>query len=329
MATDYSGDFTGTFNTAEATGISLADDAALNIGGDSQDGDYKLLGDGNYLIGFAPDATNVSCGNALWEDCPAMPDLLTNPMCAPVVFFDDFDTLNFNPSIGTGKASTWQEVHTSVAGGAGWAVALATTGSYGVGGVVKITTNNSANAVSGSYSSWRVPGNAFYLSDGCSNDIWFEARIAVSDANEANGIVGLVAADSSAYIDAESGIFWRWWTGSLEFVTEQGTAEESSGYDSTDTTLGQGGTSFSDAEFVRLGFRVSTGGPRVIAYINGLEAGVYQFTDSTTNWPLVGLHPAIEIAQGVDTEQTVAWVDYVKCVQIPHKTGRHIDIGDE
>lgn len=323
MATEYSGDFAGDVAGLVTSQLVLNDDAKLAFGTGE---DVSAYFDGTFLVGMAP-GTSVLGAIGMWADCPAHGNMITDPGPAPTTFYDDFVTLNYNASLGTGIGATWQVTQASAGGGSGYAVALLSAVSGGVGGVVSVTTNDSVQAdggyKSGDYVTFRVPGASFYLSDDGANDLWFEARVAISDVTACAGVVGLVAADSSITVDPESGIYWRISAGSLDFITSKGGTVDSCGYKSCDTALGIAGTTLSAGEFHRLGFRVSNGGGRIIPYINGSPASNYQFTDSTNAWPVVPLTPAFEIQTSVDTVQALMYVDWVKCVQKPHARARH------
>lgn len=240
----------------------------------------KTIKRGN-VINFRDRDASPAEGVSLWETCP-----LLAVVCDPVGFhsyFNDFHTYN---------SGDWTV--TVVDGGTDGAATQAIADA--AGGVLLCTTDDAEN----DGVNFQLKGESFKLASG--KALWFEARVAASDATQSDFLVGLAVTDTDLLGAVTDGVYFRKVDGSasVAFVTEK---------DSTETSTAAVHTA-ANATYVRLGFWFDGNGS-VFAYVDGVLVATH-----TTNIPddeeLRVSFQYLTGATGVDT----FGVDYIKAVQV-------------
>ena len=166
-----------------------------------------------------------------------------------------------------------------------------------VGGVLLITLANADNNTT----SMQKVGHSFVPTVG--TNIWFEARLQMSEVTQSDFLVGLVVTDTTPLANTD-GIYFRKDDGDTQIDFET----NASSVASTETNIG----TFAAATYVRVGFKI-TGTTLVEYYVNDVLQGSFN-----TNIPAVPLRPTIH-AQDGDTGGAVGAitmsVDYMAVSQ--------------
>ena len=174
--------------------------------------------------------------------------------------------------------------------------ALATTAPT-VGGVLLVTLANADNNAS----SMQKVGHSFVPTVG--TNIWFEARLQMSEATQSDWLIGLVVTDTTPLANTD-GIYFRKDDGDTQIDFET----NASSVASTETNIG----TFAATTYVTVGFKV-TGTTLVEYYVNDVKQGEFN-----TNIPAVPLRATIHFQDG-DTAAAIGAitgsVDYVLCSQ--------------
>lgn len=218
-------------------------------------------------------------GVSLWETCP----LLVDDPSAFHEYFNDFHSYDVDD---------W--TLTVVDGGTDNADSQVITGA--AGGVLLCTTDDAEN----DGPNFNLKGESFKLAAG--KELWYEARIAASEATQSDIFVGLSITDTDMLGGVTDGVYFRKVDASaaFAFVTEK---------DSSETSTASVHTLVADT-FVKLGFYFDGAGT-VYGYVNGVLAATHTLTIPDDEELTIGFQ-YLTGAAGVDTFS----VDYIRVRQV-------------
>jgi len=160
-----------------------------------------------------------------------------------------------------------------------------------VGGVLLLTNAAGDNDLD----SLQLVGESILPAVG--KNIWFEARLSISDATQSDALVGLVVTDTTPLAHAD-GIVFRKDDGNTEWD-----------FASTDTSVTDEDSAAGVATtgYIKLGFKV-TGTDQIDYWINDVKIG------STNTVPTTEMRLTIHMQNGEAVAKTMS-VDYVRMVQ--------------
>ena len=245
-------------------------------------------------LGFWDNQINTTYQTGVWANAPLLPMAID-----PTVAYDFFeDWMN------------WKGVAVATTAMAGWTVTQATAG-----GVTTSDTLQGGICVIDCDSATEGQGMNIQYTEGtlpfipvAGRDIWFEAKIKVTDAvDDVQLFVGLSAADTSIIsgndMTAANHIgFECLSSAALLFGAEK------AGTEATPVAA----TTLVEATYVRVGFHVN-GVTDVTHYVDGVKIGT---SILTANIPVVGITPSFVCQSGSSTGEPELYVDWVRCVQV-------------
>lgn len=246
--------------------------------------------DGNiYLEDDGPTAA-ITYGpvNPMWANYPAL-EVLQDPSIAHD-YFEEFHNL----AIGDFTVTTTEA-------GTGSATEALTDE---IGGVLLITNAAGDNDMDQFQVGTATTGESFILAQ--RQPLWFEARLKVNNATEAQFFVGLASVDTSLMAGVND---------SVHLSNADGAADISYHTeitDGTETTADTGVNVVADT-YNRLGFRWD-GESTVEFWIDGVLVGT-----STTNLPLGEMKVSFQVTNRVVATAKTMSVDYIRCVQLQQR----------
>lgn len=217
-------------------------------------------------------------GVSLWETCPLLVDDLSYHE-----YFNDFHVYD---------ADAWTV--TVVDGGGDDGDSQVVTGA--AGGVLLCTTDDAEN----DGPNFNLKGESFKLASG--KELWFEARIAASEATQSDVLIGLSITDTDMLGGVTDGVYFRKVDASaaFAFVTEKNASE---------TATAAVHTLVADT-FVKLGFYFDGAGT-VYGYVDGVLVATHTLTIPDDEELTVAFQ-YLTGAAGVDTFS----VDYIRVRQV-------------